>query len=82
MLYMVCPTCGELLGNKELVYINRMKEICTSMGIDDDIISQGKIIKTKEYIEGRQKILNELVKNPCCKMRMMNYLDVVTLVKG
>lgn len=82
MLTMLCPTCGELLGNKELVYMAEMKEVCDSLGVDDDIISQGSVNKNKDYIQKRQEILNKLLRNPCCKMRMMNYIDVVQLVKG
>lgn len=82
MLYMRCPGCGELLGNKQLVYETRMKEVCEGMGVDDDIISQGNMDKNEDYRKARQKIVNELCTRFCCKMRLMNYVDIVHIVKG
>uniref|UniRef100_A0A6C0E9T9 Uncharacterized protein n=1 Tax=viral metagenome TaxID=1070528 RepID=A0A6C0E9T9_9ZZZZ len=82
MLFMICPTCGEHLGNKELIYIAEMKAVCDSIGIDDDLVSQGKFDTHPEYVEKRQKIINKLLRRGCCKMRMMNYIDVVQLVTG
>jgi hypothetical protein len=82
MLYMICPTCGEPLGNKEITYISEMKAVCDSLGVDDDMISQSSINSNKDYIKKRQEIISKLVTNPCCKMRMMNYIDTVQLVKG
>ena len=82
MLFMICPTCGEPLGNKELEYISEMKKVCDSMGVNDDIISQGNLDKDENYIKKKSKIVNELLANPCCKVRMMTYIDLVQLVKG
>ncbi len=81
MLFMVCPTCGELLGNKELLYINLMKSVCEEMGIDDDIMSQGTVDKDPVYIAKRQKIIQDLCKNICCRMRMISYIDLVQIIK-
>lgn len=80
MLYPVCPTCGEFLSNKELIYENEMKNICESLEINDEIISQGNLEKNQHYIKKKQHIINKLVSKPCCKMRLMNYLDLVKII--
>jgi len=82
MLYIRCPTCGDLLGDKQVVYEERMKEICESIGVDDDIVSQGNLDKNEEYKRKRQLVVNELCTRYCCKMRLMNYVDKVRLIKG
>lgn len=82
MLYMVCPTCGELLGNKELVYINEMKKVCEEMGVDDDMISQGLIDKDPTYIKKRKEVLKKISTKECCNFRITNYIDIVQLIKG
>jgi hypothetical protein len=82
MLYMRCPTCGEVLGNKEPVLIKKLKEICDELGVDDDIISLGMVDKDPKFIEKRQKVVQEMCKNICCRMRMPNYIDIVQIIKG
>lgn len=79
---MICPTCGEPLANKELIYVNEMKKLCDSLGVNDDIISQGNIDKDENYIKKRSDIINNIADNPCCKVRLMTYIDLVQLVKG
>lgn len=81
MLYMVCM-CGEVLGNKQLVYEEGMKEICDEMGIDFDMISQGLGDKDSEFKEKRCKLVNGLCRRMCCKQLLITYVDVVTLIKG
>jgi len=51
------------------------------MGIDDDIMSQGTVDKEPEYIAKRQKIIQDLCKNICCRMRMISYIDLVQIIK-
>jgi DNA-directed RNA polymerase subunit N (RpoN/RPB10) len=82
MLYMICPTCGELLGNKELIYVQEMKKICDEFGIDDNMISQGLANENEKIVEQKKKLIQDLCVNMCCRMRMMNYINLVNLVKG
>jgi len=82
MLFMVCPSCGEMLGNKELVYIEEMKKVCESLGIDDNTVSIAEIDTTEEYKKKKQAVIHKLLRNPCCIMRLMNYIDKVHLIKG
>ena len=41
MLYMVCPTCGELLGDKQIPLNEGLKKICDKYDIDDELLSRG-----------------------------------------
>ena len=81
MLYMVCPTCGELLGDKQLLYNDGIKKICDKYNINDELLSRG-FDKTPEFVEERSKLITGLFKNVCCKMRALNYLELVKIVKG
>lgn len=81
MLYMRCPTCGELLGNKEPLLIKKLKEICDELGIDDDILSIGTVDKNPVFIKKRQEIVQEMCPNICCRMRMPSYIDLVQIIK-
>ena len=74
--------CGEVLGNKQLVYEEEMKNICDEMGIDNDMISQGLSDKESEFKEKRCKLVNKLCRRICCKQLMITHVDVVSLIKG
>ncbi len=81
MWYLVCM-CGEVLGNKQIVYEEEMKNICDEMGIDNDMISQGLADKEGEFKEKRCKLVNKLCRRICCKQYMITTVDPVTLIKG
>ena len=81
MLYMVCPTCGELLGDKQIPYNMKIKEICDKYNINDDLLARG-FDKTPEFVKERQDLIQSLFKNICCKMRVINYVELVKMVKG
>ena len=80
MLIMICP-CGEILGNKQLIYEKQMKEICNKFNIDYDAISSGKADNNEEYVSARQKIVKNLCRRYCCQMNLMNYIDIILLIK-
>lgn len=81
MLYLVC-TCGEVLGNKEIVYEEGLKQICEDLSVDFDMISQGFGDKDNEFKEKRCKLVNGLCRRICCKQLLVTYVDVVQLIKG
>lgn len=81
MLYMRCPSCGEVLGNKEIIYINKMKEVCESLNIDDNLVSLHNLDNDEAYIKKRQEIIKELFTNYCCRIRAMEYIDIVQVIK-
>lgn len=80
MLIMIC-SCGEILGNKQIPYEEGMQEICKSMGYDYNIFSIGYIDKNEEFITARQELVKKLVRRPCCSQALMNYIDIVQLIK-
>lgn len=72
MLYMICPTCGTLLGNKQLVYEKKMTEL------HDKQLDADGIIKEKE------KIINSIgidKYRTCCRQRIIGYIDTIMLIK-
>jgi hypothetical protein len=84
MLYMVCPECGDLLRNKQIVYEDKMKTICEDLDIDYNILSQHEFDTNEEYKKRRQDVINELCdeNNLCCKLALITYLRMVDLIKG
>jgi len=82
MLYLRCPNCGEILGNKQIVYEDGMKKICDELNIDFNMISQGIGDKEGEFKESRSNLVNSLCRKICCKQSLITYIDIVTIVKG
>jgi hypothetical protein len=82
MLYLICPNCGEILGNKQIVYEEEMKKICDEMNIDFNMVSLGFSDKEGEYKEKRAELVNALCENRCCKELIINYIDIVHIIKG
>jgi DNA-directed RNA polymerase subunit N (RpoN/RPB10) len=67
MLYIVCPTCGTLLGNKIIKYEEEKEKICSN-----SIISK---IEKENLLSSL--ILNLKLRRYCCNMRFMTYKDIV-----
>jgi len=70
MRYLVCPTCGKVLGDIEIDYEKKVNEIMTSK-----ISEAEKIIKRKELIESMG------IKRYCCKMRMFTSVDPYKIIR-
>jgi DNA-directed RNA polymerase subunit N (RpoN/RPB10) len=77
---MICPTCGELLGDKQYIYTTELKKICDEFGVDDTNLT--RIDKDPKFIEKRKKLIEDLFKNMCCRVRAMTYIELVNLIKG
>ena len=76
MLYIKCPTCRNLLGNKQLYFEKKMDEICK----DCDM----KKISFEEAEKKKIELVNFLIPNKdryCCKMRLMTYRKLIEFVK-
>ncbi len=78
---LIC-SCGEILGNKRIIYESGMKTICEEMGIDSNMVSQGLSDKEGEYKEKRCKLVNSLCRRICCKQNLVNTINVTELIKG
>ena len=76
MLYLKCPTCHNLLGDKQIVYDNEISKIIQEQEI-------GNI--TKEEADKQKKdVLNKVISNNkkyCCRTRMMTYVNLTKLIK-
>ena len=81
MIFLVCQ-CGEVLGNKELVYEENMKKVCEDLGVDFEMISQGLADKNEAFKQKRCEIVNKLCRRMCCKQSLINYSDIVHLIRG
>ena len=81
MLYMRCPSCGEVLGDKEIIYTKKMKELCDSLGMDDNMVSLGHSDLDEAFVKKKQEIIRDLFDNYCCRIRAMEYIDLVQIIK-
>ena len=70
MKYVVCPTCGKVLGDIEIDYDIKSYDIMIS-----NISEQDKIIKRKNLIE------NMGIYRYCCKMRIFTQIDPYKIIK-
>jgi hypothetical protein len=83
MLYIVCPSCGELLGNKELPYFEGMQKLCREFKIDDNIVSLDLFSNDDEFSKKRKALLDSLVNKDsiCCPMRLTNTINLAKTIK-
>ena len=76
MLYMKCPTCRNLLGNKQIYYEENFDKICKDFDI-------GKIT-LEEADKQKIELVNYLIPEKaryCCKMRLMTYKRLIDVIK-
>jgi DNA-directed RNA polymerase subunit N (RpoN/RPB10) len=84
MLYIICPTCGTLLGNKEVPYFEGLMKLCEKYKIDDNLVSLDEYDENSEFGKAKQKLLDDLVgkDNVCCAARLPNVKNLAELIKG
>jgi DNA-directed RNA polymerase subunit N (RpoN/RPB10) len=74
MLYMKCPSCGELLADKQKYYEQKMVEIHqkyqANLYSDEEFDKLRSDIITQDFGELRY----------CCKTRILTYVKLVELV--
>ena len=83
MLFIVCPTCGELLGNKELPYFEGLQKLCQEYKIDDNLVSLDIFSENDEFIKKKKALLDGLVNKDsiCCAGRLPNTINLAKLLK-
>jgi DNA-directed RNA polymerase subunit N (RpoN/RPB10) len=70
MLYPVCPTCQNLLADKQLKYEEELEKICNNKKLNDE---QMQIKK--------EKLLDDIgLTRYCCRMRIISYVNQVKLI--
>lgn len=83
MEYMICPTCGELNGNKTEPFTKGKKEICKKYKVSADDTSIGIHEENADFAKDMSKLVDGLVNKDslCCAARMQNLIDLVELIK-
>ena len=71
MIYLKCPSCGYILGNRQKLYDNGLAEIESNPNNDEE---------TK--LELKTKLIESLgVKKYCCIMRIITYKNKIEIFK-
>ena len=71
MIYLKCPSCGYIIGNRQVTYELKLDEINTNPNIDDD---EKLVLKTQ--------LVDSLgVKRYCCKMRIITFKQLTDIIK-
>lgn len=76
MLYIRCPTCKSLLGDKQVYYETKLKEICRKNEL-------GHYKTIEEFNDAKTQIVDKLIvdKNRyCCKMRLITFVSLVNTI--
>ncbi len=71
MIYLKCPTCGYILGNRQIIYEKKLDEIMNNPNTDDN-----------EKLEQKTKLVDSLnIKRYCCKMRVITFKQLTDIIK-
>ena len=76
MLYLKCPTCKTLLGDKQMIYEKVISEICKDCDIHK--LTEEEADKLKQEVVNSIGIESERY---CCKMRLMTFKKLIEIVK-
>jgi len=70
MIYIKCPSCGYLIGNRQMVYEKGLDEINTDPNTDD-----------VKKLELKTKLIESLkIKRYCCKMRVITFKNLTEII--
>jgi len=71
MLYLRCPTCKTILGNKQLLFEEESNKILNRTDINEE-----------EKDKLRRELLDNLeIKRYCCRMRILTYVKYIEIIK-
>jgi len=71
MIYLKCPSCGYIIGNRQVIYESKLAEINNNTNIDED---EKLVLKTQ--------LVDSLgVKRYCCKMRIITFKQLTEIIK-
>ena len=71
MIYLKCPTCGYVLGNRQKMYDIGLDEIESNPNNDEEM----KLKLKNKLIESLE------IKKYCCKMRVITYKNKCEIIK-
>lgn len=80
MLYTICPSCQTLLSHIQIPYKNDVDLLFAKYAkkYNDN---EREIKKDANFIKENEAILNKYVDNWCCKMRVISYCPLVTIIQ-
>jgi DNA-directed RNA polymerase subunit N (RpoN/RPB10) len=71
MIYIRCPSCGYILGNRQILYETKLDEIMNNPNLDEDA-----------KLDLKTKLVDSLnLKRYCCKMRVITFKQLTDIVK-
>ena len=71
MIYLKCPTCGTIIGNRQIPYEAKLQEIDNNPNIDET-----------EKLDQKNKLVESLeLKRYCCKMRIITFKSMPLIIK-
>ena len=71
MIYIRCPSCGYILGNRQMLYESKLDEIVSNPNLDEDA-----------KLDLKTKLVDNLkLKRYCCKMRVITFKQLTDIVK-
>jgi len=74
MLYLKCPTCKQILADRQVTYDTIHDSICA----DEDSCK----ITEQRANELKRELINSLnFERYCCKQRMMTYTKLIEIIK-
>jgi len=71
MLYITCPTCGNILGNKQIPFEEDLESICEN----DELSEEEKESQKRELLDKYK------LDKYCCRMRILSYTKLINIVK-
>jgi DNA-directed RNA polymerase subunit N (RpoN/RPB10) len=71
MIYIRCPSCGYILGNRQMLYESKLDEIVSNPNLDEDA-----------KLDLKTKLVDNLkLKRYCCKMRVITFKQLTDIIK-
>ena len=71
-----CVTCGKVIANKYMIYLQEVKQRKTSKNMDHDSIEYLDTSKIKKTIEG--EVMDKLGLNDiCCRRHILTHVDIL-----
>ena len=71
MIYLKCPSCGYIIGNRQVKYEAKLNEINNNPNADEDT----KLLLKTQLIDSLG------VKRYCCKMRIITFKQLTEIIK-
>ena len=71
-----CVTCGKVIANKYMIYLEEVNQRKTSKNMDHDSIEYLDTSKIKKTIEG--EVMDKLGLNDiCCRRHILTHVDIL-----